>query len=226
MDLERLQQDLKHHFKDIRLLKTALTHSSYANEKKDNTAYNERLEFLGDSVLGVVVSDYIFNNLKHLPEGELTRIRAALVCEKSCCDLAKSIHLGDYLYLGRGEDMHGGRERVSIRADAFEAVIAAIYLDGGMEAASNFILSVMGNVINDRAYQPFTDYKSRLQEVVQQNKNDKLTYKLIKESGPDHAKVFEVEVLIDDQVVATASGTSKKNAEQNAAKAALEQLNK
>lgn len=220
--MKQLEQRLGYTFKDENLLLTALTHSSYANEKKDGTQFNERLEFLGDSVLSIVVSDYIFKHLKSLPEGELTRIRATLVCEKSLCDLAKSIELGKFLRLGRGEDINGGRKRPSILADAFEAVIAAIYLDGGIEAAADFILSVMGGVINDRQYQPFVDYKTRLQEIVQNNPGDELRYVLAGESGPDHAKVFTVQVLLNNNVFSTADGKSKKQAEQNAAQKALE----
>lgn len=220
--MQQLEKILGHTFQDKNLLITALTHSSYANEKKDGTQFNERLEFLGDSVLSIVVSDYIFKHLKNLPEGELTRVRSTLVCEKALCDLANSIGLGKFLRLGRGEDLHGGRGRPSILADAFEAVIAAIYLDGGIKPAANFVLSVMGGVINDREYQPFVDYKTRLQEIVQNNPGDELKYVLAAQSGPDHAKVFTVQVLLNGNVFSTAEGRSKKQAEQNAAQKALE----
>ena len=219
--MESLEKSLHYSFKDRDLLHTALTHSSFANERGGTVPYNERLEFLGDAVLSIVVSDYIFKNLQDLPEGELTRIRATLVCEKSLCDLARAIHLGNFLYLGRGEDLSGGRDRPSILADAFEAVIAAIYLDGGMEAASAFILRNMGSLINNRQYKPFVDYKTQLQEIVQQNPEEQLQYVLAGEEGPDHAKVFTVQVHLNSNVFSTATGRSKKVAEQNAAKEAL-----
>ncbi|MBC3515326.1 ribonuclease III [Neobittarella massiliensis] len=219
--MESLEKSLHYSFKDRDLLHTALTHSSFANERGGKVPYNERLEFLGDAVLSIVVSDYIFKNLQDLPEGELTRIRATLVCEKSLCDLARAIHLGNFLYLGRGEDLSGGRDRPSILADAFEAVIAAIYLDGGMEAASAFILRNMGSLINNRQYKPFVDYKTQLQEIVQQNPEEQLQYVLAGEEGPDHAKVFTVQVHLNSNVFSTATGRSKKVAEQNAAKEAL-----
>ncbi len=172
--------------------------------------YNERLEFLGDAVLSIVVCDYIFKNLTDMPEGELTRVRATLVCEKSLCDLARAIHLGDYLRLGRGEDLSGGRDRPSILADAFEAVIAAIYLDGGMEAASAFILRNMSSLLSNRTYTPFVDYKTRLQEIVQQNPEDQLEYRLAGEEGPDHAKMFTVQVILDNNVFSTGTGPQQK----------------
>jgi len=220
--MQELEKKLGYTFKNKELLLTALTHSSYANERKEPTRFNERLEFLGDSVLGFVVAEYIFKHLKKLPEGELTRIRATLVCEKSLFDLANSIQLGKYLRLGKGEDLNGGRQRPSVVSDAFEAVIAAIYLDGGMNAAADFILKVMGGVINDREYKPFVDYKTRLQEIVQNNPGDELKYVLTGESGPDHAKVFTISVVLNNNIFSTADGKSKKQAEQNAAKAALE----
>ena len=219
--MDKLERTLHYSFQDKRLIETALTHSSYANERGPGTLYNERLEFLGDAVLSIVVSDYIFKNLTDMPEGELTRVRATLVCEKSLCDLARAIHLGSYLRLGRGEDLSGGRDRPSILADAFEAVIAAIYLDGGMEAASAFILRNMSSLLSNRTYTPFVDYKTRLQEIVQQNPEDQLEYRLAGEEGPDHAKVFTVQVILDNNVFSTGQGRSKKAAEQAAAKEAL-----
>ncbi len=219
--MEKLERTLHYSFLDKRLIETALTHSSFANERGPGVQYNERLEFLGDAVLSIVVSDYIFKNLTDMPEGELTRVRATLVCEKSLCDLARAIHLGDYLRLGRGEDLSGGRDRPSILADAFEAVIAAIYLDGGMEAASAFILRNMSSLLSNRTYTPFVDYKTRLQEIVQQNPEDQLEYHLAGEEGPDHAKIFTVQVILDNNVFSTGRGRSKKAAEQDAAKEAL-----
>ena len=219
--MEKLERTLHYSFLDKQLIETALTHSSFANERGPGVQYNERLEFLGDAVLSIVVSDYIFKNLTDMPEGELTRVRATLVCEKSLCDLARAIHLGDYLRLGRGEDLSGGRDRPSILADAFEAVIAAIYLDGGMEAASAFILRNMSSLLSNRTYTPFVDYKTRLQESVQQNPEDQLEYRLAGEEGPDHAKIFTVQVILDNNVFSTGRGRSKKAAEQDAAKEAL-----
>ena len=219
--MEKLERTLHYSFLDKQLIETALTHSSFANERGPGVQYNERLEFLGDAVLSIVVSDYIFKNLTDMPEGELTRVRATLVCEKSLCDLARAIHLGDYLRLGRGEDLSGGRDRPSILADAFEAVIAAIFLDGGMEAASAFILRNMSSLLSNRTYTPFVDYKTRLQEIVQQNPEDQLEYRLSGEEGPDHAKIFTVQVILDNNVFSTGRGRSKKAAEQDAAKEAL-----
>lgn len=219
--MEKLERTLHYSFLDKQLIETALTHSSFANERGPGVQYNERLEFLGDAVLSIVVSDYIFKNLTDMPEGELTRVRATLVCEKSLCDLARAIHLGDYLRLGRGEDLSGGRDRPSILADAFEAVIAAIYLDGGMEAASAFILRNMSSLLSNRTYTPFVDYKTRLQEIVQQNPEDQLEYRLAGEEGPDHAKIFTVQVILDNNVFSAGRGRSKKAAEQDAAKEAL-----
>ena len=216
-----LEEKLGYTFQNTALLENALTHSSCANESRGKLQSNERLEFLGDSILGMVVADHLYRNHPDLPEGELTRVRATLVCEKSLCDLARAIHLGDYLRLGRGEDLSGGRDRPSILADAFEAVIAAIYLDGGMEAASAFILRNMSSLLSNRTYTPFVDYKTRLQEIVQQNPEDQLEYRLAGEEGPDHAKIFTVQVILDNNVFSTGRGRSKKAAEQDAAKEAL-----
>ncbi len=203
------------------LLKTALTHSSYANEVKKGTPYNERLEFLGDSVLSIVVSDYLFLHFKHLPEGELTKLRASLVCERTLCEFARSIELGKYMLFGRGEDASGGRERPSILSDAFEAVIAAIYLDGGIEAAREFVLRFIKKQLESKRTSPFKDYKTALQEIIQQNKEETVNYCLVEESGPDHDKRFTVEVRLNSNVIGRGTGRSKKDAEQHAAKEAL-----
>lgn len=216
-NLHSLEEKIGYNFKNIALLQTAVTHSSYANEQKRNEQFNERLEFLGDSVLSIVVSDYLFAAHKNLPEGELTRTRAALVCETSCFEFAKRLDLGRYMRLGRGEELSGGRERSSILADAFEAVIASIYLDGGIEAARAFILPfVMAEQVNQE------DYKTRLQEIIQQNPEERLRYVVTGESGPDHHKSFTVEVHLNSNVLGTGTGYSKKAAEQQAAKQALE----
>ena len=216
---EELEEKLHYHFKNRDLLITALTHSSYANEAKAPTKYNERLEFLGDSVLSLVLANYLSRHSTR-PEGELSRMRASLVSEEALFQFAKEIDLGAYLRLGRGEELGGGRERPSVVSDAFEAVIAALYLDGGMEAARSFILPFIteGKTAEE-------DYKTRLQEVIQQNPEDKLSYAVTGESGPAHDKRFEVTVLLNGSAMAAGTGRSKKAAEQQAAKAALRKLN-
>jgi len=210
-------------FKNETLLINALTHSSYANENRDKgSRSNERLEFLGDSVLGLICANYIYAEYKNLPEGELTKLRAAIVCENSLYEFACQIDLGSHLLLGRGEKSGGGDKRPSVLADAVEAVLAALYLDGGMEAAKGFIM----DYIKEKAAltiksSKVVDYKTTLQEIVQKNHEETLAYRLKSESGPDHNKCFEVEVLINSNVVASGMGKSKKMAEQAAAKAAL-----
>ncbi len=216
-----LEEAIGYHFKNQELIHEALSHSSYANEKKKQRQSNERLEFLGDSVLSVVVSQYLFEHHPDLPEGELTRIRAALVCEKSLHKFALKISLGNYLLLGKGEEHTGGRERPSILADAFEAVIAAVYLDGGLEAARTHILHFIPKNIPENRSMLFGDYKTALQEVIQKNPEEKIDYKLIEESGPDHNKTFVVEVCLNSNVIGKGIGKSKKEAEQMAAQEAL-----
>lgn len=219
-DFEKI---IDYKFKNQKLLKEALTHSSYANEHKEhNIKCNERLEFLGDAVLSIVVADYIFEHMPNLPEGELTKLRAALVCEKALYKFGKEINLGDYLLLSKGERNGGGAERPSIVSDAFEAVIAAIYLDGGMEPAKKHILRFVIPEIKNKKTKPFKDYKTTLQEIVQKNPGEKLVYRLVSESGPDHDKHFVFEVLLNSNSVGTGGGRSKKEAEQNAAREALE----
>jgi len=219
--VERLQRTIGYYFGDEGVLENALTHSSFAHERKQPERCNERLEFLGDSVLSLVVSDYLYHHYPELPEGELTRIRAASVCEKALYEFAKKIKLGDCLLLSRGEQNTGGRNRPSILADAFEALIAAIYLDGGMEPAKAFILKYVVPTLDNHRKAAFKDYKTLLQEVIQQNPEDRLTYLLVGESGPDHDKVFKYEVHINSNLVGAGSGRSKKEAEQAAAKEAL-----
>lgn len=220
--LEQFCKALEYDFKNIQYLKTALTHSSYANERKGEVVCNERQEFLGDSVLSIIVSDYIFKHCPELPEGELTKLRASLVCEKTLAVYARSINLGKYLLLSRGESKNGGRTRPSILADAFESVIAAIYLDGGMESARKFVLRFVVNDIKNHKTKNFNDYKTKLQEIVQKNPEEKITYVLTGESGPDHDKHFTVEVHLNSNVVGKGGGRSKKEAEQQAAREALE----
>ena len=223
--MEKLEEKLGYTFHDRRLLENALTHSSYANENKSKgETSNERLEFLGDSVLGMVVADHLYRTHPDMPEGELTRTRAALVCEDSLVEVAAQLELGQYLKLGRGEDAGGGRKRPSIQADAVEAVIAAVYLDGGIGSArkliTNFILTN-----NEREQEgAIRDFKTALQELVQRESGRVLSYRLMGESGPDHAKVFSVEVDLNGRPIGAGEGRSKKEAEQNAAKAAMAKL--
>ena len=222
--MERLEQKLGYAFFDRELLAEALNHSSYANEhRNDGAASNERLEFLGDSVLGFVTAEYLYARHPDMPEGDLTRIRAALVCEKSLHEAAVSLGLGDHLRLGKGEELGGGRKRPSILADAMEAVFAAVYLDGGMAAASQIIHRVLLDWQKEEVVEEKRrDYKTTLQEIVQKNHEEVLSYRLKSESGPDHDKRFVMEVLINSNVLAEGTGHSKKLAEQAAAKAALE----
>lgn len=222
--MRSLQETIGYTFRDPSLLETALTHTSYANEVyKDGLRSYERLEFLGDSILGFTAADYLGRTFPKLHEGELTKLRADLVCETSLAQTAKALGLGDYLRLGKGEEATGGRRRVSIIADVVEAVIAAIYLDGGLEAAQRFIYTHV--LVDTKArIQLNADYKTMLQELVQQKKNQVLSYELLGESGPDHDKQFTVRVLLNGAPIGEGSGTSKKRAEQAAASAALEAL--
>lgn len=224
-NIKMFEEIINYEFKNKNYILEALTHSSYSNENK-NYAFNERLEFLGDSVLGIVISDYLFNNKEDLPEGELTKLRANIVCEESLSEVSTKINLGRHLLLGKGEEATGGRERISILADALEAVIAAIYLDGGMENARKFILTYMDQIITDSMKgKIFRDYKTYLQEVLQSNGENNIWYRLIGEKGPDHNKRFVMEVGINDTVLGIGEGKSKKDAEQLAAKAALDNRN-
>ena len=220
--MTELEKTIQYQFKNSALIEEALIHSSYANEHKSSgIKCNERLEFLGDAVLSIVVSDYIFKNCPDMPEGELTKIRAYLVCEKSLHQFAKKINLGRYLKLSRGEQHNGGAQRPSILADAFEAVIAAIYIDGGMEAARAHILRFIEPEIKNHKPHSFKDYKTNLQEIVQKNPGELLEYVLVQESGPDHNKHFVVEVHLNSNVIGRGGGRSKKEAEQQAAREAL-----
>ncbi len=209
-------------FKNKQLAVTALTHSSYANEIHDGTKYNERLEFLGDSVLSIVVSDYIYKNCPEFPEGKLTKLRASLVCEKSLYGYAKALGLGEFIRLSKGEKHSGGDDRPSILSDAFEAVIAAIYLDGGIKPAREFILNYVLPDIKSAKPVKYKDYKTVLQEIIQKNPEERITYVLVKETGPDHDKHFVVEVHLNSNVIGKGGGRSKKEAEQEAARVALE----
>ena len=222
--IKDLEADLGYRFRNITLLQNALTHSSYANEHwHDSLKSNERLEFLGDSILGMVVAEYLFRSFPDRPEGELTRMRADMVCENSLSAVADKLKLGEYLLLGHGEERLGGRTRASILADAVESVIAASFLDGGMEAARGIITRfVLTDVPVKRLHN--ADYKTMLQELVQQKKNQSMVYTLVGESGPDHDKHFEVELSLNGTVVGRGSGSSKKRAEQDAAHNAMKLL--
>ncbi len=192
------------------MLKRALTHSSYANENRSAEGSNERLEFLGDSVLSVIVAEHIFRNFKHLPEGELTKIRASVVCESALYEFSKELDIGSYLLLGKGEVINGGNKRPSILADAFEAVLAAIYLDGGIESARKHVLRFVDPKLRHLTTVAFKDYKTALQEVIQKNPEEELQYVLTGESGPDHAKVFTVEVHLNSNVIGKRQGSEQK----------------
>jgi ribonuclease-3 len=223
MDLSVFEELIGYEFKDKELLKRALTHSSYANENK-LPHDNERLEFLGDSVLGFVTAEYLFEEFKNRPEGALTKLRAAVVCEKSLFKFAEKISLGDFIYMGKGEENSGGRNRPSIVSDAFEAVIAAMYLDGGIEVVKNYILSFISEAVKREAN--FKDNKSLLQEIIQKNKGSTISYEEIGESGPDHEKVFNFVVKLNGEIVGEGSGRTKKEAEQAAAGDALVKIKK
>ena len=221
--MHNAEKIIGHKYNNIKLLEIALTHSSYANEYKIKD--NERLEFLGDSVLSIIISDYIFKKLENVHEGDLTKYRAMLVCEQSLDEVAKKISLGQLIRLGKGEERTGGRHRASIISDAFEAVLASIYLDAGMETARKWLLNLMNDSIAEvLAGKKYGDYKTMLQEVVQKGHTGRVTYEVIGESGQDHEKTFEVRVLIDGVQKAEGMGRSKKEAEQQAAKRALEDL--
>ncbi len=219
-NLEQFQKIIGYRFKNEALLYEALSHSSFANEKKGRRS-NERLEFLGDSVLSIVVSSYIFHHEQKMPEGELSKLRASLVCEKALFEFASEIDLGEHIMLGKGEEHSGGRSRPSIVSDAFEAVIAAIYLDGGIEPARKHILRFMPKNLEHRENVSFRDYKTALQEIIQKNPEEKVSYVLAEESGPAHDKKFMVNVMLNSNIIGTGVGSSKKSAEQQAAREAL-----
>ena len=219
-DLRAFQEKIGYEFENRNLLLQALTHSSYANEKHmRKLSDNERLEFLGDAVLEIISSDYLFDNYPELPEGELTKLRASIVCEPTLALCAVEMSLGDYLLLGKGENQTGGRNRKSILSDALEAVIGAIYLDGGFTSAKEFVLKYILTDIEHK--QLFYDSKTILQEYVQGNYKETLNYRLTEESGPDHNKNFAVEARIGEKVIGRGSGRTKKAAEQEAAYQAL-----
>ena len=222
--MRKLEDAIGYRFRDISLLENALSHSSYANERWHNSLKsNERLEFLGDSVLGMVSAEYLYRTYPDRPEGELSRMRADMVCETSLAAIAVKLGLGDHLLLGHGEAISGGKNRASILADALESVIAAVYLDGGFAPAKALIEQfVLTGATVEKPQN--ADYKTALQELVQQKKGQVITYRLVGESGPDHNKQFVVQVCINDRAAGEGIGSSKKRAEQDAARKALENL--
>ena len=223
--MDELQERIGYRFKKKNLLRQALTHSSYANEKHmSKLSDNERLEFLGDAVLEIVSSEFLFQNYPKMPEGDLTKLRASIVCEPTLALCTKEMDLGKYLFLGKGEDMTGGRKRKSILSDALEALIGSIYLDGGFEPAKDFVLKFILNDIEHK--QLFYDSKTNLQEYVQGTLKKELHYDLVEESGPEHDKLFKVEVVVDGAVLGKGQGRTKKAAEQQAAYKALLDLKK
>ncbi|WP_105616476.1 ribonuclease III [Vallitalea okinawensis] len=224
--LQTFEQVIQYQFNNKELLAQALTHTSYANEKKGNkSTHNERLEFLGDAVLEIIISEYLFFNYSKLSEGELTKFRAKIVCEPALAYMAKKINLGDFLYLGKGEMLSGGKERPSILSDAFEAVIGAVYLDGGLRKAKSVVKKILLENLDEYGIKNlFTDYKTELQEIIQSKSNIPLKYGIIREEGPAHNKTFVAAVSHKDQIIGSGSGKNKKEAEQNAAKDALKSL--
>lgn len=224
--MKELEKIIGYKFKNQELLKTAMTHSSYANEARCKSY--ERLEFLGDSVLSIIISEYLFGQMKSVSEGELSRIRASLVCEESLSDVSKSLNFGKFIRLGNGEEKAGSRNRNSILCDIFEAVLAAVYLDGGMSVAKEYVLRVMADKLDASLFaKSMKDYKSRLQENIQKKYHDKakISYITTNESGPEHKKSFMVDLVINGKKISCGKGFSKKEAEQEAAKIALTELN-
>ena len=219
--MNELEKKIEYTFQNRIYLEEALTHSSYANENPGSLPCNERMEFLGDAVLQIISAEYLFGKFPDMPEGRLTKLRSSLVCTQSLSAFATEIDLGDYLMMGKGETASGGSYRPSVLEDAFEALIAAIYLDGGMEEAKRFVLRFLTKEVENQ-HTNFRDYKSMLQEIIQQNPDETLSYTVVGTSGPDHDKRFDVELKLNSNVIGRGHGTSKKNAEQLAAKEALQ----
>ncbi|GGA92324.1 ribonuclease III [Ornithinibacillus halotolerans] len=225
MDKVKLENLLNIKFHNVDIIKQAFTHSSYVNEHRNQHASdNERLEFLGDAVLELGVSQYLYRKYPTMPEGEMTKLRAAIVCEPSLESFARSLNFGEHILLGKGEEMTGGRSRPALLADVFEAFLGAVYLDQGFDVALQFLEKHVFPKIDTGAFSHGMDYKSKLQELVQQDKNKKIEYKIVDEKGPSHNKEFIAELLINDEVVGEGLGRTKKEAEQRAAKKALDKL--
>ena len=224
MDFEKLEHSIGYTFNDKKLLRQALTHTSYAYER--NVESNEKLEFLGDSILEFLSSKYIYNNYKNLKEGEMTKVRAEVVCEESLYKIAKMHNFSDFILVGKSEANSGGKTKPAILADSIEATIAAIYFDGGLEKAEKFIVENLKNAIKSSTeHVGMKDFKTVLQEKLQENGDVSIKYTVIKETGPDHDKIFTVKVEADGKVLATGEGKTKKHAEMDAAGKALEILN-
>lgn len=223
-NIREIEEAIGLRFNEPKLMKTSLTHSSYANQHKDQD-YNERFEFLGDSILQLCITEYLFLNYKHKSEGELTKIRSLIVCENSLYEIGKKLNLGAFIRISRGEELTGGRERVSIIADAVEALIAAIYLDKGLEYVKDFIIGHFETIIKMAINNDIVlDYKTKLQEELQKSGEVSIVYELIKFEGPPHRRKFFTSVIIDNNECGKGEGYSKKESEQNAAKEALERL--
>lgn len=223
-DIRQLQQKIDYHFNDIDILKNAVTHSSYIKEHDRNSKSNERLEFLGDAFFDAIIGEELYKSFPEKEEGFLSRTRATLVCEKSLANQARNLELGKYILLGNGEEHNGGRSRESILADTMEAVIGAVYVDGGFEAVKSVVLRLFKEAVEDAKHGKFiiVDYKTTLQEKLQNKGAANIKYVLLKESGPDHDKTFQVQLEVGGKAMTKGTGKSKKQAEQNAAKAMLE----
>ena len=221
-NFEKLQEILEYRFKNINLLKIALTHTSFAHEAGNSVKHNERMEFLGDTILNLSITDRIYNHIPEISEGNMSKIRATIICEECLFEAAIKLHYDEFIMLGKGEEKLGGNKKPSILSDAFEAVIAAIYLDSDFETAKDFVIRCLGEK-TDKAIGAVgqKDYKTKLQEILQSKSNEKITYKVISEKGPDHRKEYEVEVYLGNKVLGVGKGSSKKEAEQNAANTAL-----
>lgn len=222
---EEIQEILQYKFNNINLLKVALTHTSYAHEAGNGVKHNERLEFLGDTILNLTISDRIYRHMPEISEGNMSKIRATIICEECLFEAALKLKYDEFIMLGKGEEKLGGNKKPSILSDAFEAVIAAIYLDSDFETARDFVINVLGEK-TDKAIGLVgqKDYKTKLQEVIQSKSDEKISYKVISESGPDHCKVYEVEVYLGEKVLGVGKGSSKKEAEQHAANQALKKI--
>ncbi|CDQ40147.1 ribonuclease III [Virgibacillus salexigens] len=226
MNIAQLEQQLDIQFRDHNLITQAFTHSSYVNEHRDEGyADNERLEFLGDAVLELGVSQYLFREHPHMPEGEMTKLRASIVCEPSLASFARGLELGQFIRLGKGEEQTGGRDRSALLADVFEAFLGALYLDKGFNASLQFLETFVFPKIINGAFSHAMDYKSQLQELIQQVRNHSVSYKIVEERGPSHHKEFVANVFLKDEVYGSGVGRTKKEAEQRAAKAAIDKYN-
>lgn len=224
-ELKSFENEINYNFNNLEILDIALTHSSYTNEHNESKTHNERLEFLGDSVVNLIVTDLLFKKLKNLAEGDLTKIRASIICEDSFAKASHHLTIPDYMLLGKGEEQSGGRKRKSLMADSFEAFCGAMYIDSNFETVKNFLYQKFESLVVDFIRKPQTiDYKTILQEEVQKRSNDKLKYKLVKEEGPDHDKFFYFDVFLGQKLIGSGRGKSKKEAEHGAAHDSLKKM--